>query len=377
MLRATIVDDIDQLARWEGPWRDLLARSSTNEPVLSPSWLLPWWRVFGGCNGRMLRAVLLRDGERLIALAPLLRRRHVYQRAIPFRRIESLASGEGEHEETCSDYLNIIVERGFEAAAAETLAGALSDGSVDRFDELVLPSMSRQGPFPELLGAALERRGFVIDLQHSGDCPHIPLPSTWDAYLSKLPSNCRYLVRRSVRDFEAWAKSDAKLHVARTPEQLAIGRQILLDLHADRWRANGRAGVFASDRFARFHREVQTRLLDEGALALSWIAVRGDPIAVLYNIVWDRKIYFYQSGRKVDVPKGIRPGIVAHAYAIQQAIADGCREYDFLAGDSHYKRQLALASRSLATLRAVRPGLRERVRIVAERARELVQRLRA
>ena len=42
----------------------------------------------------------------------------------------------------------------------------------------------------------------------------------------------------------------------------------------------------------------------------------GAPIAALYNFIWEGKVSFYQSGRKVDVPKNIRPGIVIHAYAI-------------------------------------------------------------
>ena len=43
-------------------------------------------------------------------------------------------------------------------------------------------------------------------------------------------------------------------------------------------------------------------------------------------------------------------------------MAAGRREYDFLAGTSRYKMDLALATRPLFTLRGGRPGWREQAR---------------
>ena len=77
------------------------------------------------------------------------------------------------------------------------------------------------------------------------------------------------------------------------------------------------------------------------------------------------------------MPKGIRPGIVLHALAIERAIAKGRREYDFLAGDSQYKLQLALATRPLVEVRAVRAPLRERARRLTDGAIARTRALRA
>ena len=95
---------------------------------------------------------------------------------------------------------------------------------------------------------------------------------------------------------------------------------------------------------------------DGASLELLWLVVRGEPIAASYNVVFGNKVYFYQSGRRMDVPKAVRPGIAMHALAIQRSIEAGRREYDFLQGASRYKRDLALASRALVTLRAVAPA---------------------
>jgi len=150
---------------------------------------------------------------------------------------------------------------------------------------------------------------------------------------------------------------------ARTAAELVEGKRVLWMLHAERWAASGRSGVFASTRFARFHDEVMPRMLageDGVSLELQWLRVRGEPIAAMYNIVYAGKVYFYQSGRRVDVPRAVRPGIAMHAMAIRTSIEAGRREYDFLGGASRYKRDLALALRPLVTLRAVAPSLRAR-----------------
>ena len=100
-----------------------------------------------------------------------------------------------------------------------------------------------------------------------------------------------------------------------------------------------------------------------------WLTVRGEPIAASYCLVANNKVYFYQSGRKMDVAHGQRPGIVILAKSIQRAIVAGRREFDFLAGTSQYKRQLAPAERPVVRIRAVRPCLQERLRRLAQQGK--------
>jgi CelD/BcsL family acetyltransferase involved in cellulose biosynthesis len=185
----------------------------------------------------------------------------------------------------------------------------------------------------------------------------------------------RYVVTRSLRELDAWSTSGWVLRRARTRQELQEGTRVLRALHAERWSAEGRSGVFASQRFARFHDAVMPRLLageDGASLELVWLVAQGRPLAASYSIVYRGKLYFYQSGRRVDVPKSVRPGIALHALSIRASIEAGLREYDFLAGASRYKRDLALASRPIVTLRAVAGTARARgveaVRVLTERA---------
>jgi CelD/BcsL family acetyltransferase involved in cellulose biosynthesis len=360
-----VTDTLSDLERLRPAWSDLLARSASDEPTLTPTWLLTWWQVFGPLDGRQLRiACFYRDGT-LIGLAPLLLRRQWYPPAIPFKRLEPLGSGEGERDEICSDYLNVIAARGEEERVAERFAEALASDELGAWDELVLPAMNGESPMPGLLVSSLNRRGISAEAVTTNVSFHIPLPASWPAYLEQLSSSGRYLVKRSLRDFEAWARGEAKLEIVDDRRRLGEGQRVLRALHGERWSAEGRDGVFSSALFSAFHEAVMPALLDQGALELLWLSVRGEPIAALYNIIYRGKTYFYQCGRKMDLPKAVRPGIVMQAEGIRRAIALGRHEYDFLAGTQQYKKQLGLAERPIVEVRAARQSMRERARALA------------
>lgn len=381
LTRVEVITDLTRLEQLRPDWLDLLSRSSANEPTLSPDWLLTWWRIFGH-SGRRLCAVAWFEGkpERLMGLAPLQRRRYWYRPGLPFRRLEFLASGEREDEEVCSEYLNLLVEQGREELYAEDLVALLRTGQLGAWDELVLPMMDGDHPLPGALTAAFERARFQVHVEKTDEAPYVPLPSAWDEYLRSLPKKHRYEVRRCLRDFEAWAGEDWSVLRAQSGEQLAQGKKILVDLHQQRWEGVGQRGAFHAQSFVQFHDQVMPCLLDQGALELAWLCVRGQPIAVQYNIHWNNKVYFYQCGRRMDLPQRVRAGNVLLIDCIQQAMIAGRREFDFLAGPAHYKRELALTSRPLVQLRAVRSRLREGLQFLLQRSRtrmrSLLKRLR-
>ncbi len=386
MLRTKVLEDPRDLEREVPRWRRLLAHASNAQPVLTPLWLLTWWRVFG--DWRSLRVIAVEEGEELVGLLPLLLRNAVHRRAIPVRRLELLGTGEDEADEIGSEYVGGLVARGREDAVAEAAARAIVGGLLGEWDELSMTSMSGDDPLVPKLAAALQRRGVAAPVSAGRDAPYIPLPSTWEEYTRALGLSRRYVVTRSLRELETWSGGEWELRRARTAHELEEGLTALRTLHAERWSAKGHSGVFVSGRFNRFHETVMPRLLageDGASLELSWSLVRGRAIAAAYSIAYCGKLHFYQSGRRLDVPKALRPGIALHALAIRAAIESGLREYDFLGGASRYKRELSLATRPLLTLRAVGTGMRARsveaLRVLTEsalsRARTIRTRLRA
>lgn len=373
MLTIDVITDPSRLRALRASWEALLSRSSDNELPLHPAWILSWWDVFRSAGKRALRSLAFFDGDRLVGLAFLLVRRHIYRPGIPFRRVEMLGTGEETADETCGDYLGVIAEQGREDDVASAFAHAMASNMGGGWDELLLSSMNGQSPLPALLKRAFESRGFGSELEEWTSCPYVPLPKTWDEYLGALKQSKRGQLRKALRACESWAGGEPRIVRVRTREQIAEGKRVLMMLHGERWASEG---VFASTKFRDFHDRLMPALLEANALDLGWMTVRDEPVAAFYNFRYNGKVYFYQAGRRVDIPDEVRVGITMHAYLIRAAIEEGLREYDFLAGVSQYKMGLALATRPIVKLRVCRPSLLERARTTSEQGIDLAKKAR-
>lgn len=367
-VRADVLTEATDLHRLGPAWHALLAESDGNEPTRGPEWMGSWWEVFGGQEGRRLRCLRVEEGGELIGLVPLHSSRHWYAPGLPFRRLAMLGSGEREADSVCSDYLAPIARRGRESEVVEALVEALGSSRLGGWDELVIPLMDGTSPIPEMLASAARRRGWLAERVETTRAPYIELPDTWEGYLHDRDKKDRYLITRTLRDFEQWADGKAVFHRATDGPSLDEGKRILSALHQERWE-NAAGGTFRSPRFLAFHDRVMPALLAQGALDLLWLSVGGEPIAVMYDIRWNGKVSFYQCGRRMGVPKQLRPGGVLLYHAIREAITSGMREFDFLGGEATYKKQLATASRPLVRLRIVRSTWLERGRRFGERVK--------
>ena len=184
-------------------------------------------------------------------------------------------------------------------------------------------------------------------------------------------------MKRSEKDFDEWAAGGAVLHASPPmPDQIDEGAAVLRRLHGERWEGTG-GGTFRSPRFLAFHADAMRGDAGGGRVAagLAGGARRAGGRDVQRGTRRQRRA-FYQCGRKLDVPKNLRPGGVLLYREMRRALEEGEREFDFLGGEATYKRQLALSERPLATLRIVRPGWREQARRLAEWGKTLLRRLR-
>ena len=96
----------------------------------------------------------------------------------------------------------LISERGSERRVCQYLASAMCDHRLGSWDEIVMPSMPGDALATSLLCSELYSRRIEASCEIRHEAPYIPLPASWEAYLAALSSERRYLVRRSLRDFE-------------------------------------------------------------------------------------------------------------------------------------------------------------------------------
>jgi hypothetical protein len=190
-------------------------------------------------------------------------------------------------------------------------------------------------------------------------CPVMELEAAGrgeNGVLGLLRSGARRKVRRSLAEL-----GEVTGEWATTPEEGVDILNELIELHQRRWEAAGEQGAFASPRFAGFHRDLVLRLLPRGAAILFRVRAADRTVGCLYHFAERGRALFYQSGLASYEDKRIAPGFVAFALCMQACLEHGLIEYDFLAGDSRYKRDLSNSSRELVWATAERPAWRWRM----------------
>ena len=147
-------------------------------------------------------------------------------------------------------------------------------------------------------------------------------------------------------------------------------------MHQARRKARDEPGAFAPGRRLQFHKKLIERGCISGRVHLLRVRAGQETIGVLYNLVQNGKVYFYQSGFQYSGARHLKPGLVTHACAIQHYLELGFTDYDFLAGDARYKTSLATASRPMAWTVFARPRIKlagiELLRVLKRRIRSVI-----
>lgn len=328
----------------QSEWESLLAECDADNLFLTWQWQFSWWRHLGGDSA--LQILALRHGARLVALAPFALRPGSVQRLPPVSALQFLGSGVAG-----SDYLDLIVRRGYEGAAVRVLAQRLDESG----RTLALTRMRPVGPAAGLVEHMLEH-GWRSWQGPSEVCPYVSLRGlSFESYLSSLGAEHRYAFRRKLTRLER--SGSARFELAHSDAERHHALNTLFALHARRWETRGEAGAFASHELRAFHDEVTRRARAAGWLRLWTLHIAGEPAAALYGFLYERKFYFYQSGFD---PRFARDsaGMVLLGIAIREAIEDGCDELDLLHGTERYKAHWTHATRELVRFELHAPGTR-------------------
>jgi CelD/BcsL family acetyltransferase involved in cellulose biosynthesis len=341
-----IASTVAEFTELETIWGQLLADSPSDNYFLRWEWLWHWWSVFAGPDDRLAILVLERDNK-IAAIAPFYVRKRFLGGVCPVRRLMFIGTQEDGDGDVGSDYMDVLCRAGEE----NSVINAFFKGIVshDICDEIYLSNMDTASKTFHLIREEAENLRFLTMIAHTAVSPCIKLPSTWDEYLNSLTPSMRYKIRNERR--KMGKKGDAAMIKVEKVDDLLKGFGELARLHAKRWESRGKEGVFAQERFAQFHRRIMPTMLKKGHLELSILSENGASKAVIYNIIYKNKVYFYQSG--VDTAdRKIAYGYVMHSYCIEEAIKRGMAEYDFLpkgAGDD-YKDRFSTQSRSVADI---------------------------
>ena len=357
-IRVECIDNLWALTALRPQWDELLRASAADGPFLTWEWLHTWWKHLHGAAA--LKAVVVRDGTDLIAIAPLM----ITAGAVPgFSRLEFLGTGHAG-----SDYLDLIVRIGRETEALRAIARFLTTQKMTlRLDHLPEVSLGAQ------LADQLASEGWVASVEPGGVCPVIPLAGhTWDSYLATLGSAHRANVRRRLRALDQ--QFQVRFEQVTSESQRRDALEALGAFHERRFRTDGGSTAFLTPALRAFQDDATRRALDRGWLRMYVLWLNDAPAAVMYGFFYNRQFSFYQHGFD-DLYGRYSVGLVLMALTIRAAIDEGAEAFDLLWGTEPYKWLWAKETRTLGQIHLFPPHVSGRIHRLAVEARRQLGRL--
>jgi Acetyltransferase (GNAT) domain len=255
---------------------------------------------------------------------------------VPVKTIHFGTAGEPRGDSIYVEYNRALIVPKLRPAAARALLESIQED--DSWDELRLDGFA-----PDEAEAFLAADPRIQPRLEP--CPTVDLRAA-DRFdgdvLSILTSNTRYQVRRSIRAF-----GSVQGEWAQEPDEALDILDELIRLHQKRWSDVGRPGVFSSERFASFHRSLIERLFGRGWIVLFRARSPAETIGCLYSFVERENVLSYQLGLARFQDNKMKPGFVTHTLCMQSSYDRGLRDYNFLAGATPWKRELATTERQL------------------------------
>ena len=315
-LRMEVFENLDRVTpQMTEAWRQL-----TDNPMGSPDWLLPWWEHYATQKDQ-LQLVCFFDQEELVAVTPLYLENGAH--------FKLLGSGK-----VCSDHSELFIANDhWRPFVSALFLDWLNSSDAPNWHSLQLEAIDALGPSSQLV---LQWKDSVSVHQESGDsiCS-IPLPNSWDEYLSSLSKNHRKRVRRWTRQHLDTNQVEPRCTGAGWDFEEAF--ECLIQLHNLRRKDLTETGAFESSQFRDFHKEALSRLGARGQAVICGIFVEDKPVAIEYELINDDTVFAYQSGADMDAELS-SPGSISILVRLKLALGYGKKTYDLMRGDEDYKQ---------------------------------------
>jgi CelD/BcsL family acetyltransferase involved in cellulose biosynthesis len=260
---------------------------------------------------------------------------------IPVRTLHLGTAGEPDLHTVRVEYNRLLVAPADRTAFAAALLAAVRAAG-GRYDLFAFDGFAPEDVAPLLQAEPrfrLSRRvSHVADLR--------AIRNDGGKVLTALRGSTAYKIRRSRRHLEE-AYGPLRLEWAETLDHAEAIFTEMTGLHVARWERAGQPPKFASPRFHAFHRALVRRLFPRGGILLARISAGDVTVGCDYSLVEHGRVLAYNWGLRHFEDTLISPGLVTGAMVMQEALERGLNEYDWLAGDVLYKRQLSTTTREL------------------------------
>lgn len=329
------VELVDTMEGWTGlarHWDTLLADSAADSLFLTREWMESWVRCFLGARRRLF-ILVVRDNDRPVAIAPWYLESARCGGLRP-REIRFLGS-----PETGSDYLDVIVRRGWEQDTAVAIYRFLFGEGSRHWHQLSLSDIPADSLFLFHFLNCIDENGKFAELQRHAYIPRVMLPRTVEIYFSGLTAGRHARYRRDWRRLE---EHDGVQHTACRGPDTDEGLRRFFALY------NAKSGHDGS----ALHRFLRV-LSGCGATVspqIDILSADGCDIAGIVHLAYGQTLHLLLMATDKSFDRRTSAGNALVGKCMGNAIETGFTCYDFLKGGEDYKFRWANCAKASLSL---------------------------
>lgn len=328
-LRSELLTTLAELERIAPEWEALA--SACAAPTALPAWQLAWWRRLAPA-GALLRAVAIRDGDRLVALAPYAVTRGAARATV----WEPLAAAMTHRVEP-------LAEPGCAAVAMEATVAQLAAADVApdlvRFEAIAADA----SPWRELEAAWSQARRLE---EFTQTAPYVSIGDEgFDAWLNGKSRNFRQQTRRFRRKLE---QAGGVVRMSQPGAGAERDVAALLRLHHARWDDRGGSSLGDGDGVGAMLRDAAPTMVAAGTMRIWIVELDGEPISAQLFLAAGGTVHYWNGGFDPRHAE-LKPALLGLVAGIEDCFAQGDTLLDLGGGAQDYKLRLADGTRELSS----------------------------
>lgn len=321
MLTIEEVRSLSEFERLGDEWQVLQELAGARSIFLSHPWFVVCARHL--LPDQELLSLLLRDGRRLVGVAPLLRQRGRF-RGLPVKEIGFILNPLSPF----ADFLLGNREEGLRA-----ILGYFQQNRTD-WDVLRFFKLREDSPTAELLGSLLRQEGLRFRQQVISRTPFLTIRQPWEDFY-KSNSQKFKKTRRSVAN-RVHRLGEITVERICCPEDSARGLEQMLTASARSWKRQQNSDLLRPEFERAFFTDL-TRIAAEAGWLHLWLLKKGDDVLASEFHLEDNGTVYALRAHFDEGYASCSPGTYLDSVIVQQLFNQGYRCYDMGPGAADYK----------------------------------------
>jgi CelD/BcsL family acetyltransferase involved in cellulose biosynthesis len=312
----------EDLAPLEDDWERLRIQNRASI-FTSPLWTLTWLKHFS--DQVSTRALVLREGEKMVGIAPLI----AYRSTFIHYPVTYLCLAGNFGETTEYHDLQFLHRGDAKKAASDFISGMKRI----HWNLLQLRDLRWNAISQQIFAQA--PAGWQCQDLVSKACPYVPLAPdrpVLDGFEAR--------EGRKVGRVLAALEKDGRIELAVVRDGEGVARSIdtYIEQHKERW-ANKGGSIFHDPRQSDFLRDISAKAADKGLLSAYEVRIDGEVAAQQLCIRDGGSLRMWKIGMN-DKYKTLIPGYLSVYLVMTEAQREGFREYDLGPGPEEYKHKV-------------------------------------